>query len=154
MPSSQSLIPPGQKDSTFPAHKKRNSLPPRLPDRVYNYDQEHSLLSGWLWLPVPKLHSPGATSSKKPSGNYLRWASSDLIKTWVIPWTVTPSRARCYVLNLKIDEQGTSLVDQWLRILLARKTEDAGSIPGQGTKIPHDARKILHAATKTQHSHK
>ena len=39
----------------------------------------------------------------------------------------------------KNEIQGTSLVFQWLR-LHASKQGDMGSIPGQGTKIPHAAR--------------
>ena len=42
------------------------------------------------------------------------------------------------------DFRGTSLVVQWLR-LHAPNTGGLGSIPGQGTKIPH-------ASTKPQHS--
>ena len=36
---------------------------------------------------------------------------------------------------------------QWLR-LHAPNTGGPGSIPGQGTKIPHEETKSLHAATK------
>ena len=41
-------------------------------------------------------------------------------------------------INNKIDCCGTSRVVQWLR-LCASNTGDAGSIPGQGTKIPNAA---------------
>ena len=39
--------------------------------------------------------------------------------------------------NTKNEEGGTSLVVQWLR-LCAANAGDVGSIPGRGTKIPHD----------------
>ena len=42
--------------------------------------------------------------------------------------------------------QGTSLVVQWLR-LQASNAEDVGSIPSQGTKIPHSGATKSHAAT-------
>ena len=41
---------------------------------------------------------------------------------------------------------GTSLVVQWLR-LQASNAEDVGSIPSQGTKIPHSGATKSHAAT-------
>ena len=41
-------------------------------------------------------------------------------------------------VNLKDSKLGTSLVVQWLR-LCASIVGDTGSIPGQGTKIPHAA---------------
>ena len=44
---------------------------------------------------------------------------------------------------------GTSPVLQWLR-LHAPNAGGPGSIPGQGTKIPHAATKILRATTKTR----
>ena len=37
----------------------------------------------------------------------------------------------------KIDENKASIADQWLRCLTST-TRGMGSIPGQGTKIPHD----------------
>ena len=42
---------------------------------------------------------------------------------------------------------GTSLVVQWLRIHLAMQGDDAGSIPGQGTKISHAAGQLSLRAT-------
>ena len=41
--------------------------------------------------------------------------------------------------SLKDNNEGTSLVVQWLR-LCASNAKDEGLIPGQGTKIPHAIR--------------
>ena len=49
------------------------------------------------------------------------------------------------------DDQGTSLVVQWLR-LHDPNAGGLGSIPGQGTRSHMLQLKVPHAATKTQHS--
>ena len=45
----------------------------------------------------------------------------------------------------------TCLVVEWLRHY-ALNAGGPGWTPGQGNKIPHITTKILHTATKTQHS--
>ena len=47
---------------------------------------------------------------------------------------------------------GTSLVVQWQRICLSMRG-NAGSIPGQGTKIPHTAGQLSPCATTTELAH-
>ena len=49
------------------------------------------------------------------------------------------------------DDQGTSLVVQWLR-LRASSAGGLGSFPNQGTRPHMPQLKILHATTKTQSS--
>ena len=44
---------------------------------------------------------------------------------------------------------GTSLVVQWLRICIAN-AKDTGSIPGQGTRIPHAMGQLSSSATATE----
>ena len=47
---------------------------------------------------------------------------------------------------------GTSLLVQWLRILLAN-ARDAGLIPGQETKIPHVVEQLSSCAGTTEIAH-
>ena len=54
-----------------------------------------------------------------------------------------------YKVRHKNRSSGTGLMVQRLR-LCAPNAGGLGSIPGQGTRIPHAATKDLHAVTKTQ----
>ena len=53
------------------------------------------------------------------------------------------------IISIKISDTGTSLAVQWLR-LCASNAEGTGSIPDQGTKIPHFGCKVQPKKKKIQ----
>ena len=56
----------------------------------------------------------------------------------MLSWVEVPRFPHPSVTLIKIPSPGTSLAVQWLR-LRASSAGGAGSIPGQGTRIPHAA---------------
>ena len=66
-----------------------------------------------------------------------------LIRAANVDGVLPMCRIKCFVCVISLDphktpDVGTSVVVQWLR-LHAANAGDLGSIPGQGTKIPHAA---------------